>query len=134
METNACQRSACKVQECLAESNYDERACAWAIDRLKRCCEKMGEGSTHCAFSASAPASESKGKQPAAPADEQQQQDAAVAGQPAALEESGAAAAAAAEATTADTAAVVPAEQLPDKPAEPAMESAQQGGQQQGGS
>jgi hypothetical protein len=27
-----------------------QKACAWAIDRLKRCCEKMGEGSLHCSF------------------------------------------------------------------------------------
>lgn len=78
METNACRRSACAVQACLAESHYDEvsvtlrdavtrsaqpadgvcsrsarKACAWAIDRLKRCCEKMGEGSLHCSFPAS---------------------------------------------------------------------------------
>lgn len=27
-----------------------QRECAWAIDRLRRCCEKMGSASLHCAF------------------------------------------------------------------------------------
>jgi hypothetical protein len=27
-----------------------QRECAWAIDQLKRCCEKVGKDSLHCSF------------------------------------------------------------------------------------
>lgn len=27
-----------------------QRECAWAIQQLKRCCEKTGKGSLHCSF------------------------------------------------------------------------------------
>ncbi|KAI7841350.1 hypothetical protein COHA_004968 [Chlorella ohadii] len=79
MATNACHRSACTVQSCLAEANYDEKECAWAIDRLKKCCEKMGKGSLHCAF-AQQPAADSsqpsgEQQQPAAEQQDPQQQD-----------------------------------------------------------
>lgn len=27
-----------------------QKECAWAIDRLKKCCQKMGKDSLHCSF------------------------------------------------------------------------------------
>ena len=47
----ACYKHTCAIQRCLSENNYNERACAWAIDALKRCCElPYAKGSIHCAF------------------------------------------------------------------------------------
>lgn len=47
----ACYKHTCAIQRCLSESNYDTRACQWAVDALKRCCEHdFAVGSIHCAF------------------------------------------------------------------------------------
>jgi hypothetical protein len=52
----ACYKHTCAIQRCLADSNYDSRACAWAIDALKSCCRQpFAAGSLHCAFPDAAP-------------------------------------------------------------------------------
>ena len=47
----ACYKHTCRIQSCLSENNYDARACAWAIDALKKCCEMPHAAhSIYCAF------------------------------------------------------------------------------------
>lgn len=72
--TEACKRQACMIQTCLAENNYNPRACAWAVDGLRKCCENVGAHSLHCSFPPERPPQQQR--EPSLPSSPQHQLEA----------------------------------------------------------
>ncbi|XP_021931521.1 cx9C motif-containing protein 4 [Zootermopsis nevadensis] len=48
MKKDPCKPSACSIQKCLKENNYQEASCQQFIELLKECCRKWGSASISC--------------------------------------------------------------------------------------
>lgn len=43
-----CKATACKIQKCLFENNYQEGSCLEVLEEMKNCCRKWADVSLCC--------------------------------------------------------------------------------------